>query len=160
MFAPDNIFSKIVSASKHWESTMAIKITRLLHAGIRVAPDEASVAHAEKFYRDVLGLSADRARPDIPGIPGFWFNIGNSTAEMQVHVMGAEGKSPVARSDQHDPARPHLALAVEDLGEAKNELERRGIKYWIFGGLVGSASEQVFFEDGAGNVIELQQETN
>ena len=139
---------------------MAINITRLLHAGIRVAPDEASVAQAEKFYRDVLGLSVEQSRPDIPGIPGYWFNVGNAAAELQVHVMGAEGKSPVARSSQHDPARPHLAFAVEDLTEAKNQLEQRGIEFWIFGGLVGSASEQVFFEDGAGNVIELQQETN
>jgi catechol 2,3-dioxygenase-like lactoylglutathione lyase family enzyme len=137
---------------------MAIKITRLLHAGIRVAPDEASVADAGKFYSDVLGLSADRARPEIPGIPGFWFNVENGAAALQVHVMGAEGKSPVARSDQHDPARPHLAFAVEDLAEAKDELERHGIEFWMFGGLVGSSSEQVFFEDVAGNVIELQQE--
>ena len=98
-----------------------------MHAGIRVAPDEASVADAGKFYSDVLGLSADRARPEIPGIPGFWFNVENGAAALQVHVMGAEGKSPVARSDQHDPARPHLALAVEDLGEAKRRLRENSL---------------------------------
>lgn len=136
---------------------MAIKVIGMIHAAIRVAPDEASVGRAEKIYGDLLGLPVDGGRPEIPGVPGFWFDIGRSAATLQVHVMGAEGVSPVARSKHRDPARPHLAFAVEDLEEAKRELERRGIEVWIFGGLVGPASEQVFFEDGCGNMIELQQ---
>ncbi len=135
---------------------MTIKVVRLIHAGIRVAPDEASVARAKEIYGDLLGLPVDGRRPEIPGIPGFWYNV-EDTAQIQVHVMGAEGESPVARSKRQDPARPHLAFAVEDLEEAKRELERRDIEFWIFGGLIGPASEQVFFEDGCGNMIELQQ---
>ena len=71
--------------------------------------------------------------------------------------MGADGNSPAARSEVQDPTRPHLAFAVADLEEAKQELERRKIEFWVYGGLVGPASEQVFFEDGCGNMIELQQ---
>ena len=136
---------------------MAIKVIGMIHAGIRVAPDEASVARAEEIYGGLLGFQADVRRPEFPGVPGFWFNIGTSAATLQVHVIGAEGISPVARSNHQDPARPHLAFAVGDLEEAKRELERRGIEFWIFGGLVGPASEQVFFEDGCGNMIEFQQ---
>jgi catechol 2,3-dioxygenase-like lactoylglutathione lyase family enzyme len=136
---------------------MTIKVVGMIHAGIRVAPDEASVSRAEEVYGDLLGFEADGKRPEIPGVPGFWFNIQGSGVPLQLHVMGAEGISPVARSQQQDPARPHLAFAVEDLEEAKRELERRGIEFWIFGGLVGPASEQVLFEDGCGNMIEFQQ---
>lgn len=105
----------------------------------------------------MLGLLTDGRRPEIPDIPGFWYNVGEAAARLQVHVMGAEGTSPVARSKRHDPARPHLAFAIEDLEDAKRELEGRDIELWIFGGLVGTDSEQMFFEDGCGNVIELQQ---
>jgi len=136
---------------------LAIKVIGMIHAGIRVAPDEASVARAEEIYGDLLGFQVDGRRPEIPGVPGFWLNIGASSATLQLHVMGAEGISPVARSKHQDPARPHLAFAVEDLEEAKRELERRGIEFWIFGGLVGPASELVLFEDGCGNMFEFQQ---
>jgi hypothetical protein len=30
----------------------------------------------QKFYEDVLGLEADPGRPKIPGVPGFWINVG------------------------------------------------------------------------------------
>ena len=137
---------------------MGIKVVKFMHAGIRVAPDADTIARAEKIYGGLLGLENDENRPEIPGIPGFWSNITGADGDhLQVHVMGADGSSPAARSQQEDPTRPHLAFAVEDLGEAKRELEDRGIKFWVYGGLVGPASEQVFFEDGCGNVIELQQ---
>lgn len=136
---------------------MAVKVVGMIHAGVRVAPDAASVARAEEVYGGLLGFQADGGRPEIPGVPGFWFNIGASPGAQQVHVMGAEGVSPVARTAQQDPARPHLAFAVEDLEEAKRELERRGIEFWVFGGLVGPASELVLFEDGCGNMLEFQQ---
>jgi catechol 2,3-dioxygenase-like lactoylglutathione lyase family enzyme len=136
---------------------MAVRIVGMIHAGVRVAPDEASVARAAEIYGGLLGFQADGGRPEIPGVPGFWFNIGAHPGALQIHVMGAEGVSPVARSERRDPARPHLAFAVEDLEEAKRELERRGIEFWIFGGLVGPASELVLFEDGCGNMLEFQQ---
>ena len=71
--------------------------------------------------------------------------------------MGAEGQSPVARSDQQDPTRTHIAFAVEDIDEARKTLEQQGVEFWVYEGLVGRSSDQVFFEDPFGNVIELQQ---
>jgi hypothetical protein len=32
-----------------------------------------------------------------------------------------------------------------------------GIDHWVYKGLVGTDSDQVFFEDPAGNLFELQQ---
>jgi hypothetical protein len=136
---------------------VTIKVVGFMHAGIRVAPDEASIARAEEVYRDMLGLPMDAKRPEIPGNPGFWSNIAGPAPDLQVHVMGADGSSPAAQSERHDPTCPHLALAVEGLEAAKQELGRREVEFWIYGGLVGPASEQVFFEDGCGNMIELQR---
>ncbi len=136
---------------------MGIKVVGLMHAGVRIAPGEGDVAAALDVYRDLLGLEVDAERPDIPGIPGFWVNIAAGDRGQQVHVFGAVGASPRARSAKQDPTRPHLAFTVQDLEEAKGELTRRGIEFWIYEGLVGATSEQVFFEDGFGNMIELQQ---
>ena len=72
--------------------------------------------------------------------------------------MGAEGESPVARSSKQDPTRMHIALAVEDIAEARAELTRQGVEFWVYESLVGRNSDQVFFEDPFGNMIELQQQ--
>ena len=136
---------------------MGIKVVGLMHAGIRVAPEDKDVAAAHEIWSGLLGLQIDRERPHIPGIPGFWVNLAKGDRSQQIHVFGAKGKSPPARSRKQDPTRSHVAFTVEDLEEAKRELESREIEFWIYESLVGRASEQVFFEDGFGNMIELQQ---
>ena len=78
-----------------------------------------------------------------------------SQIKPQFHLFVADGVSPAARSQQEDPTRTHVALAVKDLSAAKTHLQDLGVEYWEFGGLVGAA--QVFFEDPAGNMLELQE---
>lgn len=136
---------------------MPIKVLELHHHGIRIGKNEQDVEKARGFYTEVLGLQADTGRPTIPGIPGLWLYVGSDQNTAQIHLMGAEGRSPVARSDIEDPTIPHVALAVEDIQEAKRELDARGIWYWQIGGLVGRYSDQVFVRDPFGNVIELHQ---
>ena len=136
---------------------MTIKVVGLMHAGVRIAPERRDVKAALGIWTDLLGLQVDAERPHIAGIPGFWINLAKGDRSQQIHVFGAKGKSPRARSRKEDPTRPHVALAVEDLEAAKRELEQRKIKYWTYESLVGRASAQVFFEDGFGNMIELQQ---
>ena len=137
---------------------MAIKIKKLLHIGVRVAPDENSINEANAFYSDVLGLQIDTQRPEIEGIPGFWVNISDGDRTQQVHVMGATGASPVSRSKTEDPTRMHIAFAVENIDAARSFLAKKRVKYWEYGGLVGQASLQIFFEDTCGNMIELQED--
>lgn len=137
---------------------MPIRITKLLHAGVRVGSGDENVKKAQDFYGDLLGLQRDVERPHIPGIPGFWINLRDGDRSQQIHIFGAEGVSPMGRSPKEDPTRHHIAYAVADLGEAEAELKRRGVYYWIYDALVGNASKQVFFEDPFGNMIELQQQ--
>lgn len=136
---------------------MGIKVTALMHAGVRVSPADDDIVKAKAFYQDLLGLKTDPNRPVIKGIPGFWSNIEDGDRRQQIHVMGAEGASPQARSAKEDPTRAHIALAVESLPDAVAELESKGVEYWVYESLVGKASNQVFFEDPFGNMIELQQ---
>ena len=136
---------------------MALKIVGLMHAWLRVGPSDEDLAKAEAFYGDLLGLRNDETRPHIPGIPGFWAKLPGRDPDQQIHIFGAEGASPVARSDKQDPTRAHIALLVEDIDEAREELTRSGVEFWVYESLVGNNSDQVFFEDPFGNMIELQQ---
>ena len=136
---------------------MAIKVLELHHHGIRMGKEDDDVQKARSFYGGVLGLETDSGRPTIPGIPGFWMYVGKGENTSQIHLMGAVGVSPVARSEKEDPTHPHVALAVEDIQEAKRDLDERGIWYWQIEGLVGQGSDQIFVRDPFDNVIELHQ---
>jgi catechol 2,3-dioxygenase-like lactoylglutathione lyase family enzyme len=127
----------------------------------------------------VLGLPLDGGRPDIPGTPGWWFNIPGQAASGpgtvaarppgpppaaldQIHLIGARTSDTAESSISANRAaalgitrRDHIALAVESLADAKGELERQGVEFHVQTGAVGA--EQVFFRDPFGNVIELQE---
>ena len=136
---------------------MSIKVVELHHHGIRIGTTPNEVERARNFYTDVLGLATDSGRPNVPGIPGFWMYVGQGEQTSQIHLMGAVGMSPMARSEKEDPTHPHVALAVEDIEDARQELDRRGIWYWRIKGLVGTGSDQIFVRDPFENVIELHQ---
>jgi len=118
---------------------------------------DEDVNKADAFYGDVLGLEKDTGRPTIPGIPGLWMYVGRGEQTTQIHLFGADGQSPAAKSAEKDPTLPHVALAVEDIDEARTELEARGIWHWTIEGLVGDNSDQIFMRDPFGNIIELHQ---
>lgn len=156
-----------------------LKIVGLLHHAVQIDGGPDGVAAARKFYGDVLGLPLDGGRPDIPGTPGWWFNIPSEAVDRpgtvdertqgpppvslrQIHLIGArQGDTAENSISAHRvealsvTRRDHIALAVENLGEAKEELDRQGVKYHVQTGAVGA--EQVFFQDPFGNVIELQE---
>jgi catechol 2,3-dioxygenase-like lactoylglutathione lyase family enzyme len=134
---------------------MAVKVLELHHHGIRVGPSPADVKKALGFYQDVLGLQPDAGRPHIPTIDGYWMDVGGTA---QIHLMGVDGMSKFAQgTPERDPSRPHVALAVPDIQEAKVELERMGVEFWVTQGVVGPQSQQIFMRDPFGNMIELHQ---
>ena len=135
---------------------MTIEVTGMLHTGYRIGTDGDQVDAIVEFYKKVFQLDIDPNRPHIPTIPGAWVQLPESQIKPQVHLFVADGVSPAARSQQEDPTRTHVALAVKDLSAAKAHLQDLGVEYWEFGGLVGTA--QVFFEDPVGNMLELQEE--
>jgi catechol 2,3-dioxygenase-like lactoylglutathione lyase family enzyme len=133
---------------------MALKVLELHHHGIRVGPTPEQVKQAFDFYHDVLGLSPDSGRPFIPTIDGYWMDVGGRA---QIHLMGVDGQSKFAEGPGKDTASTHVALAVPDIQEARKELDRLRVDYWVSRGVVGPESQQIFMHDPAGNMIELHQ---
>jgi catechol 2,3-dioxygenase-like lactoylglutathione lyase family enzyme len=122
-----------------------MRVTRFHH--VCVNTNGASLDEMVDFYRDVLGL-ADRARPQIPGVPGHWHSVG----DQELHLVGA----PASRATV-DPTGNHHCVAVDDLDGAIAELEERGIE--CARAVQGEHTVQIWIADPAGNTIELQQET-
>ncbi|MDZ4827927.1 MAG: VOC family protein [Actinomycetota bacterium] len=124
-----------------------MKITRVLHASVNAAEVLDATA---AFYRDFLGLSAC-VRPDIPGVPGHWFAVG----DVEVHLVGRPAAAvPI------DPSRHHVCFGVADLDDATTALEAARVDY-IRGEQrhPGRVVRQVFFTDPAGNTVELQEDS-
>ena len=132
---------------------MAIKIIGIHHQGIRINNEKQSYTATHDFYTQVLGLTADEGRPYIPGVPGWWINVGE---DAQIHLIGGPDPSPAAKRPDQDPAAPHVALAVEDIAETKAELERMGADFFM-NNAVSPEFTQLFIKDPCGNLIEIHQ---
>ena len=120
----------------------AVKVTRTLHHSFNVEGDlDATVA----FYAGLMGLPSDD-RPDIPGVGGHWFATDNA----QLHLVDADAGHGDIR-----PTGPHVCFAVTDLDAAIAELEAAGIPFAR--GAQGT-TVQIWFNDPAGNTVEIQQD--
>jgi lactoylglutathione lyase/glyoxylase I family protein len=119
-----------------------MKVTRVLHVSVNVEDD---LDPAREFYRRLFGLDT-HARPDIPGIGGHWFALGDA----ELHLVDAPAGQSAIR-----PAGNHFCVAVEDLDAAVAELDREGVEY-----VRGAQGEvvQIWIADPAGNTVELQQD--
>jgi catechol 2,3-dioxygenase-like lactoylglutathione lyase family enzyme len=127
-----------------------MKVTRVFHASVNV---EGRLDESVRFYREVLGL-ADERRPEIPGVAGHWFSLGDA----QLHLVDADaGPGPIR------PTGHHVCVAVDDLDAAVAQLEAAGIDYVRGaqpGGRLGDEDDevvQIWITDPAGNTVELQQ---
>src|SRR3989475_5982169 len=136
------------------EDAMAVKVLELHHHGIRVGATQEDADKAMRFYNEVLGLAHDPGRPYIPTIPGYWMDVGGRA---QIHLMGVNGQSKFAQGPGKDPSAPHVALAVDDIQEARRELDRLGVSYWVSEGAVGPRPQQIFTHDPAGNMSALHR---
>src|SRR5262249_35180705 len=108
-----------------------VKVKSLNHVGVRVS----DANRTKEFYARVLVLPV-MERPNFP-FAGAWYGIGQN----MIHVIESRD---VGR--KIDPAGPHIALDVDDLDEAKAELERLGIEYLdgsAAGGIIGNAERRL-----------------
>lgn len=133
---------------------MAIKVLGIHHHAVRIDHGNHALETFRDFYANVLGLTADEGRPNVPTIPGLWIDVCGTA---QIHLMGGAFPSSLCKQPGEDPVDTHVALAVENIAEAKAELERQGVHFWSLMGVAGPETEQVFVRDPAGNMIELHQ---
>jgi catechol 2,3-dioxygenase-like lactoylglutathione lyase family enzyme len=131
---------------------MALKILELHHHAVTMptsALDEMGV-----FYKDVMGLGVDEGRWNIPGVPGYFLDLPDDT---QIHLLGRDGPSRYAKKPDQDPVSHHVALAVENILEAEQELVKHNVTYWTLDNVASPELRQLFFRDPAGNILELHQ---
>ena len=121
-----------------------MKVTRFHHVSVNC--NDTTLQEMVSFYVGLFGLDT-KERPDIPGIPGHWFDV----ADQELHVVGA----PPQRTEI-DSTGNHFCIAVDDLGAAIAELEDRKIPYER--AVQGAGTVQIWINDPAGNTIELQQD--
>ena len=121
-----------------------MKATRFHHVSVNC--NDTSLDEMVSFYAGLFGLDSEE-RPDIPGIPGHWFDVSGQ----QLHIVGAPPQGTAI-----DVTGNHFCVAVEDLDEAVAELEERGIPYER--AVQGAGTVQIWINDPAGNTIELQQD--
>ncbi len=117
-------------------------IDALLHAGVLVKDTERALA----FYRDVLGLEVDGARPDL-GYPGAWLWVGRQ----QIHLLELPNPDPIQGRPAHGGRDRHLALAVADIDVLRSRLAAAGIVYT----LSRSGRRALFCRDPDGNALEF-----
>ena len=121
-----------------------MKVTRFHHVSVNC--NDTPLAEMVAFYGRLFGLNS-RDRPEIPGIPGHWFDV----SDQQLHVVGVP-----PRGTAIDSTGNHFCVAVADLDAAVAELEDREIPYER--ALQGADTVQIWINDPAGNTIELQQD--
>jgi catechol 2,3-dioxygenase-like lactoylglutathione lyase family enzyme len=120
-----------------------MKLTRILHASVNV---EGCLDPARDFYSKLFQMQT-APRPDIPGVAGEWFTIGDA----QLHLVDA----PHRGAHQIDPTGPHVCFGVEDLDDAVRELEEQSVPYTRAN--QGEVA-QIWVTDPSGFTIELQQD--
>jgi predicted enzyme related to lactoylglutathione lyase len=99
---------------------------------------EAAVA----FYGETLGLERSMYRPE------------NNFAEFETGTVTFSVIVPEAMGLEYRPIKAHIALHVEDVAAAREELESRGV---TFGGDIFDTGvcHMAFFEDPDGNALML-----
>ncbi len=118
---------------------LMIQFKRIDHINICVATER--LEEAREFYANVIGLQPTH-RPDVFGIPGYWFLI----ADIELHI-GIE--PPIA------PTNRHTAFEVANLAECREHLIAHGIT--IHEEPLIPSRERFSFVDPFGNRMELLQ---
>lgn len=116
----------------------------LHHASVLVADTGRALA----FYRDVLGLRPDPARPDL-GYPGAWLRVGGQ----QIHLIELPDPAGPPAGPHSAPAGRgrHVALAVSDLDALRQRLEAAQ----VFFTPSKSGRRALFCRDPDGNGLEF-----
>jgi glyoxylase I family protein len=111
------------------------------HVSVLVADTERAL----RFYRDILGLALEPARPQL-SFPGAWLRIG----DQQIHLLELPSPDPVDGRPAHGGRDRHLAVVVSDLDVLSERLDRAGIHYTRS----LSGRQALFCRDPDGNAIE------
>ncbi len=117
-------------------------VTEILHASLLVA----DTARALEFYRGVLGMALEPARPEL-GFPGAWLRAGGR----QVHLLELPSPDPREGRPAHGGRDRHVAFAVRDLALLESALQGAGVDFTRS----RSGRRALFCRDPDGNALEF-----
>ena len=119
-------------------------INGIAHASLLVSDLDISL----RFYRDILGMTLDNARPDL-GYPGAWLWAGNQ----QVHLLQLPNPDPTDGRPAHGGRDRHIAFDISDGNALCLALDQAGMGYT----LSRSGRNALFCRDPDGNALEFMQ---
>ncbi len=104
----------------------------------------------KNWYERVMGAKTIFDDGKIP--PAYLISLGNVWLE----IYQADASSPERANNRLQGFR-HLALRVDSIAAAKVELEKRGVKFTEQVKPAGGAGNVLFFADGEGNLLHLDE---
>ncbi|MBL4762992.1 MAG: tRNA (cytosine(32)/uridine(32)-2'-O)-methyltransferase TrmJ [Gammaproteobacteria bacterium] len=119
-----------------------IGLTGIHHHSILIQNLDCSL----QFYRDVLGLEPDPARPELPFL-GAWLNIGKQS----IHLLVLPNPDPINDRPEHGGRDRHVALHINNINHLISRLENCAVPYTAS----KSGRKAVFFRDPDGNAVEV-----
>ena len=119
-----------------------VDIRAIHHVSLLVS----DTGRALTFYRDLLGLVVDGARPEMD-YPGAWLRMDNA----QIHLLELPDVLRGSARPEHGGRDRHVALSVTDMAVLVTALETAGVVYT----LSRSGRRALFCRDPDGNAIEL-----
>ena len=122
-----------------------VSIFALHHVSIIVADTERSV----RFYRDLLGLEINPARPEL-GYPGAWLDV---NGQQQIHLLQVPNPEQGLERPVHGGQDRHLALWCVDIDSISQRLEAEGIAFTRS----KSGRNALFCRDPDDNAVEIIQ---
>ncbi|CAN6326899.1 unnamed protein product [Urochloa humidicola] len=121
-------------------------VVSLHHVGILCENLERSMA----FYKDLLGLKVNSARPtDKLPYRGAWLWVGSE----MIHLMELPNPDPLTGRPEHGGRDRHTCIAIKDVLKLKEIFDEAGISYT----LSKSGRPAIFARDPDGNALEFTQ---
>ena len=117
-------------------------IADIHHASLIVADTDRAL----RFYRGVLGLEVDAARPDL-SFGGAWLKVGSRG----IHLLELPNPDPLEGRPAHGGRDRHLAMTVTDLAWLADRLDQAEIPY----SLSQSGRPALFCRDPDANALEF-----
>ncbi|XP_072964483.1 uncharacterized protein [Typha angustifolia] len=121
-------------------------VVSIHHVGLLCENLEKSLA----FYKDLLGLKINEARPnDKLPYRGAWLWVGSE----MIHLMELPNPDPLTGRPEHGGRDRHACIAIRDVSKLKTIFDKAGISYT----LSRSGRPAIFARDPDGNALEFTQ---
>ncbi|XP_074577175.1 uncharacterized protein LOC141833597 [Curcuma longa] len=121
-------------------------VVSMHHVGVLCENLERSLA----FYKDLLGLEINEARPhDKLPYRGAWLWVGSE----MIHLMELPNPDPLTGRPEHGGRDRHACIAIRDVMKLKAIFDKAGISYT----LSRSGRPAIFARDPDGNALEFTQ---